>query len=558
MYLDSFSPRKVLLPLSIILLALSLRLSGLTWGIPNDVTQFSPFFSDEGWMMEGIMALNPDLGDYNPDSGHREGTLSYFVIWLLCLVLHSVNLLNTLPHQVPLFGSEYALIVYIGRLVIALSDTLSVLLLFLIVLKLTKNRTSAAVAAFALAIMPFEVIYAHFLRGHIMANFFLLLGIFWLVRYDGSKRNTDCVLCGLSFGFAAATRYPSAIGFLVPALYLVRDSFSFQDGIRSSLKKFLLRPAGYLILGSALIGFMIGCPYLFFDYESVREHVEFQASVSASNEFSLNGLFNLSRVKVFLLHLIPQGLWPTLWIPAYVSFLFLFFRQRHHRIFLPLAAFMLLFLYLMAKGYYVAPVFVRAVVPLFPCFALCMGLAFDEVVFHTSLWKRLKVVLIGVMILFSLPSLFYCMAISKSMATQSLDPRYQAAEFIREQEQKFHRPLKLAVGGPTAYFSIAALDKIIPFEKVHSFSEMSAIDWAWAGSIDYLFVVAHDPYDEEHLETQFRKKRIARTFRLQKVFRNTPELLGVKFRNPKLPHDMAYPFPRIYVYRSMGVGRRMG
>ena len=184
------------------------------------------------------------------------------------------------------------------------------------------------------------------MRTHIVANFFLTLVIFLsldLARDNFSNRRLAAV--GLACGFATATKYTAGVVALVPVMFLIARRLPYRDCLLA-----IVRMAGF-----ALLGFFLTDPFLFLKFQDARAALAEQGSYIAGGEFRWQTLFDLSRVYVFLRYLIPYGTLPLLWVLFYASVAVAFMSRATRRISIPLALFLLLYLYPMAKGYFDLP-----------------------------------------------------------------------------------------------------------------------------------------------------------------------------------------------------------
>lgn len=133
------------------------------------------------------------------------------------------------------------------------------------------------------------------------------------------------------------------------------------------------------------------------------------------------------------------------------------------------------------------------------------------------------------------------------MSRKNEDPRYQIVEYLKGKEVLAGRRLKIIIGGPNSYFSIAALDALLNFEKVATFSGMNELQATWAAQTDYVVIAAHEPYDDIDLLEQLNQLEIANSFKIVSIFKRKLSIFGMNFDYSKSPHDMSYPLPRLYL-----------
>src|SRR5439155_4811023 len=78
--------------------------------------------------------------------------------------------------------------------------------------------------ALCYAVLPMQVIYAHFMRTHILSNLLCALVIWLSLKLRKSQRWQLLFTVGIISGLGAATRYPVGIIVVIPCLYLLFDS----------------------------------------------------------------------------------------------------------------------------------------------------------------------------------------------------------------------------------------------------------------------------------------------------------------------------------------------
>ena len=214
----------VLLLIAILLIALTLRLTGVGW---DDDSRLHP---DERFMTDVASRIgNPDhLTDeararcpeqefayhyfntncsvYNPDNvvvgSYAYGTLPLFIVrWAAQLAAQ----INPGGLENPQMWMSYDYIHVVGRTVNAIADTLVVLLVFLIGRQLfgTKQGVIAA-ALYAFAVLPIQL--SHFWTVDPISNLFLVLGLYATIGIVKTGGYSSYALFGIALGCAAASR----------------------------------------------------------------------------------------------------------------------------------------------------------------------------------------------------------------------------------------------------------------------------------------------------------------------------------------------------------------
>jgi len=90
----------------VIIVASILRFKGISWGLPSDELPLAPLHPDEIWAMTVLSQMNWSLGDFNPEMGHREGALAYYIWTAFGLVLKWMGVLNKMPWEIASYDSN--------------------------------------------------------------------------------------------------------------------------------------------------------------------------------------------------------------------------------------------------------------------------------------------------------------------------------------------------------------------------------------------------------------------------------------------------------------------
>ena len=141
-----------------------------------------------------------------------------------------------------------------------------------------------------------QVIYAHFMRTHILSNLLCALVIWLSFKLRKSQSWQLLVLVGLISGLGAATRYPVGIIVVIPCLYLLFDGGSDVRSCRlrfaERAKHFVASQVWLIGLGFG-IGLFLGHPMLFLDPSSVTQAISNETlRYAAFHEFSGSQLLN--------------------------------------------------------------------------------------------------------------------------------------------------------------------------------------------------------------------------------------------------------------------------
>jgi hypothetical protein len=193
-----------------LLLAAYLRLTGLAWGINTGYGHEQHFQPDEYVSLRGVRELNLPAGRIAAPGAYFEGTFNYY-LWAV-----SRALLKFTANKDPNSGYSMDIklqLLYTCRLMSVLFDLCTVIIVFLAIREATRHFYSSLLGALLYAVVPIQVIYAHFMRTHILSN----LG----------PRRCDPVSCWTDPGdslLVLATRWRQQLPELDPAIFAAGDT----------------------------------------------------------------------------------------------------------------------------------------------------------------------------------------------------------------------------------------------------------------------------------------------------------------------------------------------
>lgn len=248
--------------------------------------------------------------------------------------LYLLKLTTSLLSYIDMQFTRYDYVTLIGRMLSALFDTGTIIVLYLIGKKLfQKNIGLVAAFFYAISVLPIQL--SHFYAVDTIVTFFTTLLLYKLLIYYEHPRKKTAVSIGVILGFALATKI-SAIVLLVSVAAAISMDFllifihkphkikHWLPHIPIFLKRLLID--GMLIIFSAVITFTILEPYAFIDFsEFFRQSLQ-QAEMT-KNAFTFP--YTLQYVgKISYLYEIQNsllwGLGPILGIIAWTGCIFFF------------------------------------------------------------------------------------------------------------------------------------------------------------------------------------------------------------------------------------------
>ncbi len=218
-------------------LLFAIRAAGLWWGLPNPDHYFS-YHPDEIFLL--LPSFGFEQGDWNPHF-FNYGTLYIYLVGIPAVVL------GLLP-DASQFPAGLAPLYLLGRIISAVLGAASVLVLYLAVRR--EYSSGAKASACLLALCPLHVVSSWYATVDVPATFFLTLAFLFAIR--GSERPVlgAGALAGIAVGLATATKYNTGL-FVIPVL----------------LAPLLAKPKKWSwpwclgIVGGAIAGFVLGCPF---------------------------------------------------------------------------------------------------------------------------------------------------------------------------------------------------------------------------------------------------------------------------------------------------------
>jgi hypothetical protein len=527
----------------LLLLAAWLRITGLTWGLSSGYGHNQNFQPDEFVSLRGVLQLDLRAGHIAAPGAYFEGTFNYY-LWAVPQAFlnisgakdaHLSDLINT---------KNLSTLLYVCRWMSVLFDLCTIVIVFLAIKEATHQFYSSLLGAVCYAVLPIQVIYAHFMRTHLLSNLLCALVIWLSLKLRKSQPWQLLLLVGLISGLGAATRYPAGIIVVIPCLYLLLGGGSNMptSKIRFSrrARKFVASQVWLVGLGFG-IGLFLGHPMLFLDPSSVTEAITGETLKYATlHEFSSSQLINLSALWRYVTYVIPFAMYPLLWLVPYCAILYLLFRRNLYSLSAPILIFSFLYLYFMGKGYF-APYFARITMFLFPGFCVLVGIAGCDLQLILRKKWLMAVALTGALLLVFVPSIFFDIAYSRAM--QQKDAR----QTLREDLKEFIGEAPATIGIlhlPTYFYTVMPAAQLLNGEKV-------AVRVQDAGqNADFLLVGFPTEIDPAEISATVRDVEAQRKFKYAKTYRVPVTIFRHEFNLGQFPQDMTYPFPTVLLFRA--------
>lgn len=270
----------------VVLLGLLLRLYGLNWDQGNsfhpDERQIMFHVTVLTWPKSMAQFLDPVNSPLNPHF-FAYGSFPLYLLASLGYVLVRLS---------PALGT-FTNLTLVGRVLSALFDSGTVLLVGLLALKLTNDSSLgrrfawsvALVAAVLVAFTPLQLQLSHFYAVDTLLLFFVVLTVYACVNLIDTEHSIRwALLVGLGYGLALATKF-SAAPLAAPLLVAILLRWRRQDFF-TSLTSLLI--AGF----SIIIIFLIAEPYALLDMSNFIQQVSDQGNLA-------RGTLDLPYVRQF-------------------------------------------------------------------------------------------------------------------------------------------------------------------------------------------------------------------------------------------------------------------
>ncbi|TVR18636.1 MAG: hypothetical protein EA396_15010 [Anaerolineaceae bacterium] len=199
---------------------------------------------------------------YNPENV----ALTQYVYGTLPLFIARLTAEAMVSQTDDSFWLSYSGFVFVWRALSALADTLVIVLVFLIGLRL-HGKWIGVTAAILYAFAVFPIQQAHFGTADAITNLFVALAVYFLVRVGDSDNLWNYALFGVAVGAAVASRINVApLAFVLAVPILIRIAPAFDPHLPSAERsRHIIRPltGGIVAALLAMIAFRIGNPYAF-------------------------------------------------------------------------------------------------------------------------------------------------------------------------------------------------------------------------------------------------------------------------------------------------------
>lgn len=247
--------------LAIFLLALGLRVFGLSWGLPDEKHEYG-FHPDEPIVYAVSQQVKPALGRLTPGF-YNYGT---FYLSAASIATDFASSYSASIEAGPNQGTwQMRRGILAGRWVNVLAGAGTALLVFLLLLRRT-HLLGAALGGLAMAVAPAFVVHSRFQTVDVFATLWFTASLYAAMRY---AENTEdryamrwALLAGVLAGFAAGTKYNAVLA--VAALFPV--AYKAKGGVKAVLASSAV----------CIAGFFVTTPGVLLESARFQEHFQYE------------------------------------------------------------------------------------------------------------------------------------------------------------------------------------------------------------------------------------------------------------------------------------------
>jgi hypothetical protein len=248
----------LVLLLAILVLALGLRVTGLTWGVPRE-PHYRNYYQDERFVLGLLFKMNPAHLNFDPNY-FINPSLHYYTMMGALLKSNLLGLNMHLPvsgassfKPDDMSGATYTDVFLIGRMLVMLESLLAVLLIFLVGRGLYNQKTGLFAAL--LMAVSYPVMYqGRFFTADGPALFWLVLSFYFVIRFwREPERRRWRILAPIGIGLALGAKYLNVL-VVLPYFYVLFNLSRTKKG------RSFVRPAVTSLL-TILATFLVTTPY---------------------------------------------------------------------------------------------------------------------------------------------------------------------------------------------------------------------------------------------------------------------------------------------------------
>lgn len=287
----------------VVVLALLLRLQGITYGLPLDF-----YVRDEPQKANTIAQFRQGTFQYRPKQPSFLVNTSYLFQFATRPFKDAFLARIEIPRAASPAMLETAFLIWSGRLWMVLIGSATCLLLFFVGRRLWDSAAGLFAASFY-ALWPLPIAAAHYVKEDTPLAFFTTLTLFFCLRLIEHGRWRDYLLVGLSCGLAFGAKYPGAFTFAaLLGAHFLRTPESKATFAGKGFAGSQLAPLSGA-LAASLLGFVLTSPQHLLQIKSLVGSLFWQS------EYLVRGHGDSIRVEAlpeWFSFYLRKALWPGL------------------------------------------------------------------------------------------------------------------------------------------------------------------------------------------------------------------------------------------------------
>jgi YYY domain-containing protein len=290
LFYSSLSLIRTLLLALILLVGAALRMYNIAWDDgtmphPDERSTVAFYAPSIRWPSDLSTALDPHRSPLNPfwdvtSQTRRSYTYGHFPLYTLVLTAGAVQSLAPLAASLglpaewlqPLSQAQtpegYA---YLGRFLVALSDTATIYLVYLLGRRLYGAWAGLLAAAFS-AFTVLQIQLAHFFAVDPVSTTFTLLALYGATRMYDRRTAGAAVLTGVGIGLAVSSKYSAVPIVAAPLVAVALSAMQAAPEDRAAARRLAIR--NLLIAGAvAFVVFAVTSPFVLLDFQDFWQAV---------------------------------------------------------------------------------------------------------------------------------------------------------------------------------------------------------------------------------------------------------------------------------------------
>ena len=274
-----FHDRSLIILWSILILAMSVRLLGINFGLPY------VFYPDEALIVNHAMAFG--TGDLNPHFFIYPSLYMYvlFIVYGITYVTGQLlGVFGSTNDFIHLFFTDATIFYLPGRLIAAFSGVATVWMVYRLGRR-AYNLQVGLMSAAMLSVAVLHVSYSHYIKTHVPAGLLVIITLWfaWSI-YQGRDSWRHYLVAGVTAGLAASTIYHA--GF---ALISIGVAHLLHSNKRAAFRLADLKLAGAAV--SSVGAFVLTTPYSVLDWSTFFSDLTSSAALAHAGEHWTHGTF---------------------------------------------------------------------------------------------------------------------------------------------------------------------------------------------------------------------------------------------------------------------------